>query len=211
MPKASAIPAIFPVGKSKHAILKRVYFEGPLRISDLIRKTEISQASAYRYVRELVGSGIMEERIEGEKPLLRILAPKFSNAGNEAFALLEIEKRMGFDAKHRNLAPALAHFEREISPICTTALIHGSFARDGETKESDLDIIVVDPKRREAVEAAKERCFVTVGNEVSVRLVESGDFMKAVKSGDGLFVSAAKEHVIIANPRAWVEIAGKLF
>jgi len=200
---------IFPIGKSKHAIIRHVYENGAVKISDLLRNTGISAAAGYRYVEELLGSGILEERKEGKKPFLRILKPAFSEAGRSALTLVELDKTMEFMQKHRHLSAPLGHFGMEIAKNAYTAVVFGSFARGSEDKDSDLDILVLGGSKPK-VERAKEMCFVTADTTISIRIIKPDNFVKSVKNGEGFAAGIARNHIVITNVRNWVDLVARI-
>ena len=134
---------IFPILKAKYKIIKTIYENPNIKISELLRRAKVSQKVGYRYIEDLINAEIITELLEGKKPILRLLKPKFSEAGKECFALLEEEKRLNFFIEHKELKGPFAHFKDEVRDFVDTVLIFGSFARGAETKSSDIDLLII--------------------------------------------------------------------
>jgi predicted transcriptional regulator len=66
---------IFPVNKSKYKILKEVYENPGIRISELMKKANVSQKILYQHIDELKKSGIIREETIGAKPQIRTIYP----------------------------------------------------------------------------------------------------------------------------------------
>lgn len=201
---------IFPISKVKYKIIREVYEEKKIHISNLFKKINISPKSGYRYISELILSGIIREELEGKKPTLRFLLPDFSETGKICFALVEEEKKKIFLVKHKELKGPFEQFVKEIR--VGTALIFGSFARGGETKNSDIDIILIGKKiDKKKIDKISERCFITVRNPVSIRIFKEKDFLNLLKKKEAFALQAEKEHVIISNSLGWMDLVAKIF
>ncbi len=196
---------IFPLPKVKYEIARKVYEKKKIMISSLITGLHIAPQSGYRYITELLQAGVLREEREGSKPTLRYLFPNFSSTGNLLFSLIEEERRLFFLQKHPELRGPLEQFSREIS----FGVIFGSFARGGETKESDLDLLVIGKKsQKRKLERICERCFVTVKHPISLRLAEKKEFIAALNKKDAFALQVLQDHVVISGSLEWVSITG---
>jgi predicted nucleotidyltransferase len=195
---------IFPISKAKYNILRIIYESLNIRISDLLKKANVSQRIGYRYINELLGSNVISQKID---PPLRILKPAFSKTGKIVFSLVEEEKKINFLEKHKELRGPFSQFENEVSSYISCALVFGSFSRYGETKESDLDILIIaETQTRKKIEKAVENCFITIKNRPSIRFVTKENFIDAFHKEDEFAKQILKDHIILVNPLDWVEL-----
>jgi predicted nucleotidyltransferase len=202
---------IFPINSSKYEILKCIYENPGVKISDLLRLTNTSQKIGYGHIRNLLKAGIISETLEGKKPILRTLRPNFSEAGKTCFALMEIQKRMDFFGRHPELKGSFLQFDKEIRDSVDTVLLFGSFARGTETNTSDIDIAVLAKTAMKAeLEKTSERCFVTSRNRVSMRLLGTKEFIGAARKGDEFIKQIAKDHIVVSNADKWTGILSQI-
>ncbi|MDO8656704.1 MAG: nucleotidyltransferase domain-containing protein [Nanoarchaeota archaeon] len=200
---------IFPISKVKYEMMKEVYLQKKIHLSALFKKINVSPKIGYRYLQELLSAKVLQEQLEGKKPTLRYLLPQFSMAGILCFALVEEEKKLLFFAEHKELIGPLQQFSREIGKNATI-LIFGSFARGSETKESDIDIMLLAKKiDKKKVELISEECFVTVRHRPSIRILPESKFIKSLQGKDALALQIENNHIIISGALCWVELVGK--
>lgn len=198
---------IFPLSKAKFRLVKIIYEKPNIKISELLKKTRISQKSGYKYIGDLLTGGIISETVEGKKPTSRLFTLRFSEAGKACFTLLEEEKRLDFFDKHKELRGQFIHFENEVGSFVDAALIFGSFARGAETKSSDIDMLVVSESReRKKIENAVEKCFVTAKQTVSIRLIEQKKLIEMLKRKEEFALQILRDHIVVLNSHNWVEI-----
>ncbi len=199
---------IFPISKAKYNILKTIYEDFSIRISNLLKKTRVSQKIGYRYVNELLNAKIISQKID---PPLRILRPEFSKIGKILFSLIEEEKKLDFLEKHKELKGPFFQFENELLDCVFCVLVFGSFSKHSETKESDLDVMVVaETQTKKKIEKTVENCFVTLKNRPSIRFVTKENFINALNKGDEFAKQILKDHVIMVNPFNWVNLISNL-
>lgn len=202
---------IFPISKAKYNLIKAIYENPNIKISELLKKTGISQLVGYKYINELLDAEIISEKLEGKKPTLRLLRPKFSEAGKACFTLVEEEKKLNFFIRHRELKGPFIHFRSEVKKFVNTVLIFGSFARGAETKNSDIDILIISSfKNKKKIEKAVEKCFVTLKRKVSIRLITKAQFIRAIEREEGFAMQVLKEHIVILNAYNWIDLIAKV-
>lgn len=197
---------IFPISKSKYEMMKEVYLQKKINLSTLFKKIKVSPKIGYRYLEEWLSVQVLQEQLEGKKPTLRYLLPQFSVVGRLCFALIEEEQKSLFFAQHKELIGPLHQFAQEMGEPALI-LIFGSFARGSETKESDLDIILLGRKiDQKKVERISEECFVTVRNRPSMRILPESEFIKSLRRKEALALQVEKNHIIISGALRWVEL-----
>ncbi len=185
------------IKKSYYKILQLIYHSPGIRLNELIRKSNVSVATAKTILDELLESNIIkEEIIRGEKKaILRNFYPSLNSEEAEmVFSMIEIEKKDAFLRKHKNLIGPLKGLVEQIKDA-ETILIFGSFASFSETDDSDLDILLIMKKNfdKGKVKKIMERSFITYNGEVSPRLTN----IKKLKENKSFLESIKINHIII--------------
>lgn len=74
-------------------------------------------------------------------------------------------------------------------------ILFGSFAKNRETKESDVDILVlieIGFDKKALTRVGKE-----IGKEINVKVVTTNAFARGLRGGDPLFVEIAGNHIVL--------------
>lgn len=188
---------IFPINKSKYNILKEIYANPGIKISELGKRARVSSKVCYSHLRDLKTSEIIKEETYGEKPQIRALYPDIgSENGRLVFSLIENQKRLEFFGRYKSLRGCFFQLVNNLPDHVLTVLIFGSYSRFAATGESDLDLlfIVSHKKNLPELERAVEEAFVTFGRSVSSKVVVEREFLNGKKT-DALIKSVVKEHV----------------
>lgn len=198
---------IFPIPYVKYRIIDYIYKVESVKISELLKKLNISQKAGYEYINSLLKAEIITERLEGKKPLLRILKPNLkSEAGKLSFSLIELQNKIDFLNSHKELAGAFDQFNYNLKDLIVCAVIFGSYARKAETKESDIDIAIFAQNNKisfkNKIEKISELCFSSLKNKVSIRIFD----IKKLTKMDELMLQIIKNHIVIINANGWVEL-----
>lgn len=201
--------SIFPKSESK--ILELIYKNPGIRLSDLIKKANVSVATANKRLLHLIDSEIIkEEKITGGKRvLLKTYYPNFkSEEGKNIFSLIESEKKHAFFKRNKNLIGPFNQLLRNINKNIKIILVFGSFANFSQSKDSDLDILFLFDKVIDNGELKKEieRSFVTFGHNLSPRIDSISNFKKNLN--EGVYYSILKNHVIVKGFLNFVELLG---
>jgi DNA-binding MarR family transcriptional regulator len=199
---------IFPISRSKYKILKEVYENPGIKVSELMRRANVSQKILYQHISELKSVGVIREEIIGIKPQIRAIYPELkSENGKLIFALIECQKREEFFSKYKSLKGPFFHLIKNLSEN-TICVVFGSYARFSATRESDLDLLfIVSDERKSKIERLVEEAFVTFGR-VSARSINAEEFVKG-KGVDSILKQVIKEHICISNVQKFVDILSK--
>jgi predicted nucleotidyltransferase/DNA-binding HxlR family transcriptional regulator len=200
---------IFPVTKSKYKILKEVYENPGITISELMRKANVSQKVLYQHIEELKDVGVVREEIIGTKPQIRRIYPALKTEnGKLLFSLVESQKKEEFFSKYRNLKGPFLHLLQNLPDNVVCILVFGSYAKFSATRESDLDLLFISfDKKSSKVERIVEEAFVTF-EKVSARIITVEEFLKN-KNTDSILKQVIKDHVCIFNTQKFVELLSK--
>lgn len=202
---------IFPINKSAYQVLKEIYANPGIKISELCKKARVSSKVCYSHLRNMKTSEIIKEETYGEKPQIRALYPDIgSENGRLVFSLVENQKRLEFLERYKGLKGCFSQLINNLPDCVLTVLIFGSYSRFAATGESDLDLlfIVLNKKNLPGLENAVEEAFVTFGRSVSSKVLTEKDFLNG-KRTDALIKSAVKEHVCAYNSYGFLEILAK--
>ncbi len=202
---------IFPIQKAKLKMLKIVYEKHPIPVSILFKEAKASPQAGYKYLKELLDAGIILERLEGGKPVLRYLLPNLKNKeAISVFSLIEADKEKAFFNKHKELKGPFEQLKTELDRMDVSALIFGSFARGSETKNSDLDILFLlkDKSGKRKIGSAIENSFVTLKNRASARILTYLEFISLKRKGDSFIAGIIKDHICVYNQTKFVELLG---
>lgn len=202
---------IFPINKSAYQVLKKIYANPGIKISELCKKARVSSKVCYSHLRNMKTSEIIKEETYGEKPQIRALYPDIgSENGRLVFSLVENQKRLEFLERYKGLKGCFSQLINNLPDCVLTVLIFGSYSRFAATGESDLDLlfIVLNKKNLPWLENAVEEAFVTFGRSVSSKVLTEKDFLNG-KRTDALIKSAVKEHVCAYKSYGFLEILAK--
>jgi predicted nucleotidyltransferase len=193
------IEKILPGTETKLKILKMVYENPEINLTELIRKTGTSPNMVLEYVNTLVGFGILnEKRLGGRKKvhIRNFRANLSSHLSALIFSFVEIEKRLAFLKKYRELNTFVNQLTELFDGSIESCLIYGSFARFSADKESDLDIWIIGNPGSEMKKRISE-IFSTMKREYSIKIETAESFSKNIN--DSIHQNIAKDHVVVCN------------
>ncbi len=199
---------ILPLLESKYRILRLIYENPGIKVSDIFKKTRVSTKAGYKYLNELLRAEVV---LEAEEKFPRKIYPDFAE-GKMIFALIEKQKELDFFEKHKEMRGAFKQFKNEAKEKINTAIIFGSFARETEEKDSDIDMIFIVKSKKSAsqINRITEECFITLKNRVSARIVNETDFIEASRKKDSLYLNILKNHICFLNQLNFMNIMEKL-
>lgn len=202
---------ILPITKSGYRILCMIYANRKTKISDLWRKTSVSSRVLYKFLAQMKKSKMIREEKIGAK--IRMISPDLeSEGGRLIFSLIEMEKRLRFFDRHPELSGAFGHLARALGGAggVKAVAIFGSYSREAETADSDLDVVFITTSLRPSagtkkrIETICETCFVSLPVRVSSRIAGSAEFRAAVGK-DSMVDGIIKDHVCVFNCMGWIE------
>lgn len=184
--------------KSEHKILGLVYENPGIRLSELMKKAKVSASVLRERIECLLEREILFEKsiIGGKRVILKSIYPNFkSEEGRHVFSLIELEKKKEFFEKNVKLKGPFRQLLGNVKNI-KVVLIFGSFAGYSQTKDSDLDILILGEKlNKELLKKEIERAFVTFGHEISPRIDTLEGFRK--NKSESIYQTIIKNHVVI--------------
>lgn len=200
------IEKIIPGTDTKLRILKIIYEDKYINLSNLIKKAKTSPNLVLSYINKLVSFNIVAEQKSGGKikTHIRNLMPNFkSNESKAIYSLIELDKKEIFLKKFRNLKTIFEQLYELFDENVKFVIVYGSYARFSATKESDLDLLIVgklnDEKRKRLKEA-----FITLDIEPSIKIENLKQFKNNLNKP--LYKNIMKEHIIICGEYNFVSI-----
>jgi len=195
--------------KSEYNILKLIYENPGIRLSELIKKAKASVATAKKRLDNLLYSKIITEKrvIGGKRIILKNFYPNFSSEeGKNIFSLIESEKKQEFFKKNKNLIGSFNQLLKNINNKIKVILVFGSFASYSQTKDSDLDILFLTTEKKDISDLKKEieRSFITFEHEISPRIDTLNNFKRNINIG--VYQTILKNHIIIKGALNFIEL-----
>lgn len=200
---------VFP--KSEYRILRLIYENPGIRLSELIKKAKVSAATAKKRLDYLLASWIIsEEKITGgNRVLLRSFYPNLSSEeGKNVFSLVEAGKKQEFFRRNKGLMGGFKQLLKNVDGRVKVVLVFGSFASYSQSRDSDLDILFLVSREidKGLLKKEIERSFVTFDHEVSPRVDSLGNFRRNLDRT--IYQTIVRNHVIVKGALDFIELIG---
>ena len=186
------IEKLLPGTKVKMKIVKAIYENPSINVTNLIKKVNTSPNSALDYINLLEKYGILKAtRSNGKKVPVRNLVFDFNSPiALQIISIIEIDRRYLLLQKYAKLNHL---FDKIYDNVNGFALLYGSYTRFAADKESDIDLLIVDNKANKS----KINEVIVTFPEVSLKIDSTNRFLSALSKP--LYQNILKEHVIICN------------
>lgn len=185
---------MIPGTKTKMKILRNIYENPGINVSELIKKTKTSPNRVLEYINELEEFEVLERTKENRKKLpVRNLYIKWdSELTLHILSLVEINKKQKIIKKYKKLRT----IKKQLCPLLQRGnfcIIYGSYARGGAEKDSDIDLLVVgDNLDKNKI----KEVFITFP-EASVKIETKKQFHSNINKP--LYQNILSEHAILCN------------
>ena|SRR3989344_4889900 len=202
------IEKIIPGTGTKLRILKIIYEDRCINLSNLIKKAKTSPNLVLSYVNNLRDFNVITEQKSGGKIKVHIrnLMPNFKSEESKIiYSLIELDKKEIFLKKFKNLKVIFEQLVELFDENIKFAVVYGSYARLSATKESDLDLLIAgkldDEKRKRLKEA-----FITLDIEPSIKIETLKQFKNNLNKP--LYKNIINEHVILYGEYNFINMLG---
>lgn len=160
---------------------------------EIARKIKASPQAGLNILNELVGEKIISKEIEGRNAKYRLNLSLYT-------------KNMLQLAETNKAKQALSDFElrsvlEKFLPYAETIIIFGSFARGRQSKQSDLDLIIINGKKKKILEAKK-----IFPIEINIEFSTWAGFLNALRNKAPLALEIKKNHLAYGNVFKLVDI-----
>jgi predicted nucleotidyltransferase len=203
------IEEILPGTETKLRILRTVYENPEINLTELIKKARTSPNTVLRYVNSLTKFGVLKEkRLGGEKKthIRNLSADLSSSLSVLVISFVEIEKRLVFLRKYREMKPLADQLAELFNEGIDFCLIYGSFARLSADKDSDLDVWIVGKPDSEMRKRTSE-IFSALEREYSIAIEAPHEFLKNINNP--IHQNMLREHIIIYNEAGFLKTMSK--
>jgi len=196
---------IFPITKSRYKVLRKIYENPGINISELVKETSTAPNIIYKHINDLKNSEVIKEVEVGKNRMKKIYPNLKSENGKLVFSLIEMQKKEEFFVKYKSLKGPFIQLLQNLPNNVVCILVFGSYARLAAEKESDLDLLFITTNNKtEKIERILEESFVTFG-KVSPRVITIDEFTKS-KDTDTLLKQIIKEHICVFNAWMFLEL-----
>jgi predicted nucleotidyltransferase len=165
-----------------------------LNLRTIARLSHVSVAQASRVLPTLVGLGLVERREAPPSALFRFVP---ENVAARAITSLARARRAVLDE--------LGDLAAELRPRPVSVVVFGSFARGTADESSDIDVVMVRPRRlqeddgawRSAVRRWVDRARRLTGNRVEVIEVDDSEVGRLLRGRKPLWLDVQREGVVV--------------
>lgn len=151
-----------------------------LTAKDIEKKTGLSHETTFRLLKNLVQEKHLKENKVGKTNVYEFVKDDLTY---QVFVYYVTKKRLAFKEKHLLIYKRLYEFLSELSPD-GPAIIFGSYAKETETKRSDIDVLCVTTKNNSGRLAQEFKTKYDLN--IRVLTVKPSDF-KNIKKDNPVF------------------------
>lgn len=207
------IEKILPNTETKLRILRTIYENPEINLTELIKKVKTSPNIVLKYVNNLTEFNILNEKRFGGKKKTHIRNLKVNLLSIYSillFSFIEIEKKLVFLKKYKEIRPFVNQLVELFNgnEAINFCMVYGSFARLAANKESDLDILLVGNINAEMKKRISE-IFSTLKREYSIKIESLDRFQKNIN--DPIHQNILREHIIIHNWVGFLKILSMIY
>src|SRR3989344_1580952 len=185
-------------------------FNSEFTINQTSKKTNFDYAYVNREVNKLIKKGIISKKTVGNAHLCSL-----NLKNDETISIIfdyETRKKSYFYKKHKVLKTYLSDFFNEAKKYdIHSFLIFGSYAKESETKKSDLDILIILENKAQSGELSKSinDAFKLATVEISPIIIGRTDFIKMLTDKTKLNIGkeSLKNHIILYGIERFWELA----
>ncbi len=170
-------------------------------IRNIARTLKKSYTLTYNNLQVLLKEGILEKQSIPPAQMIRLN----EHAPTSVFVDMERKRTTAFLEQHSWIKLYLNDVLKNAAPFFTM-LVFGSYAKGTETKSSDLDILIIAPKKEDipALEQAAQQ-YTKVKKGIVV--IDANAFIEMIKNPKTLNVgNEAKHHVILYGAEQYYQL-----
>ena len=173
-------------------------------IREISRLTKIEYKSIHSTIKKLAKKEVLLKQRRANVDLCSL------NLKDDLTSVLFVEmiRKRTFLLKHKNLERFFVNVLEKTKEIYFTLVIFGSFAKDKERKNSDLDLLIIAPARDIAEEIQRiinSEAFLLKRNIQSILLDEKEFISNLSDKKLNVVVEAFKNHIIITGIESFYE------
>jgi uncharacterized protein len=157
-----------------------------INVNELARKLRISPTSANRAAKYFHSKGYLSK---DEKGLAHYYQLDLTNP-----VVVSLKKAYGLDLiLSSGTREAFLNADENIVSLA----LYGSYAGGDFDEDSDVDILIVTPSKREGLMTAIRELEEKLGKEVNVTVFKPGEWRTLAKKDDAFYKNVIKQHVLL--------------
>ena len=170
------------------------YLKEDYYIREISTILKISPRTSQLILEDLESKGILKSKIKGK---IRVFKLQKNKDMRRFIELIEQYKTITFASKNKLIKEIINEIEEHIEGI---GIIFGSYVKELETEDSDLDIFVAGSYNEKEINKISK----TYGIDISVKCYPKKVFKEKLKK-DILLKEILKNHIIITNVEGFVK------
>ncbi|AJF63139.1 MAG: hypothetical protein QT11_C0001G1015 [archaeon GW2011_AR20] len=159
----------------------------------LINKTNLSQKNIALVLQDLENLSILKSKVMGKMKFYSLNLSYQSI--KDILIMIELIKKTEFLSKYIKLASIFKEDSRIVG-------IFGSYAKETQTKFSDLDVFIVGSKTKNDYEEKGK--FFDVN--VSIKYFKENEFLNLLKKKNNLIKEIIEDHIVLFNTEKFVNL-----
>jgi len=169
-------------------------------IREIARKTKTDFKSTHSTVQKLVQKNILTKKRQANVDLCSL------NLKNDLTQVYyaELLRTKDFLDKHKELKSFFQNVQEKVRTHFYTLVVFGSFAKETETKTSDLDVLIITPSRSTGEEITRiiSSEALLLNRKVQPIVLDEKEFVKSLAEKN-VVIEAFKNHIIITGVEAF--------
>jgi len=177
-----------------------------LNINEIARKAGISPSTAFELLKLARKDGVVNKKESTKQHNYRI---DFSSSlARKTCELIELQKVAKFSKKNRDYGIIFRDIKKEmiqaLKDDLLALIIFGSIPRGYSTKKSDIDIILIAPKKpksylkwKKDVDKVEDKIHAWHGREASSIIIPLDEFREKLKEKDPFIMGVVNDHFIL--------------
>ncbi len=164
-------------------------YSDKMTASELARKSGIPQQTASRLLNELARTNLISYSKEGKNKLFYLDTRR--QTAKTILNLIENQKALRFQLEQKEIAVII----EEMLKYCESLIVFGSYASGEFTAESDLDIVILEKYKKEAIKKIKQKQT----REINEHYASYSKFAEQLKSRNPLAIEIMKKHILFGD------------
>ena len=170
--------------------LYRSDYKRALHLREISRETQVDVKAIQLQLKKLEKKNVLSSVLKGRNKEYSL---NLSNSITKYYMILaETFSSISYLVRNFLVKKIISEVGNQIEG---TIVLFGSFAKEEETEESDIDLFVITEKK------INESAFVTVGNlvgrEITIKYTSKKRFLEGLDRGDPLIREVVSNHVVL--------------
>jgi DNA-binding transcriptional ArsR family regulator len=174
-------------------------YSGKLSATELARENKLPQQTVSRHMNNLAKNNLIEYETKGKNKLFYFNLKKQTT--KIILKIIENKKALRFQIKLKKISIIID----ELTTVCESLIIFGSYASMSFNKDSDMDIIVLGKYNKEEINKIKQRQSI----KVNEHYISYSEFSNLLNKRNTLSIEILKNHIIFGNVSKISEIFRK--